>query len=212
MLRVVREGDDYYLTAPAIDNPPEGTKFYKAAQRVIDHINGLSSIRNPNFRPVRLSGKYTEGESQHIVISPRPAEIRVRMGAPTVIVTKPDGTVVPDPPSPWPNYLTLAATDSDVADVFEITRRTEPLDWVDLFKVHEIVCRSVEPTTVVKLGWTTSNRDSTFTGSANNPTISGSGARHARAPKGNQPKRKMSIAEGRQYVRDLVTNWLDYLR
>jgi hypothetical protein len=86
-----------------------------------------------------------------------------------------------------------------------------PLGPFDLGKVHEIVWRSIEDTTPVKFGWTTSNRDSTFTSSLNNPAIIGPSARHARPPKGNQPKRKMSIAECRQYIRELVTKWLDYL-
>ena len=69
-VRVIREGDAYDLTAPAIDNPPEGTTFYETAQRVIDHINGLARVKNPNLQPAGLSGKYTDGESQHTVGQP----------------------------------------------------------------------------------------------------------------------------------------------
>jgi len=87
---------------------------------VIDHINGLARFKNPNFQPVRLSGRYTQGESEHIVISPQPMEARVGMGTPTIVVTKPDGTIVPDPPSPWPDYLALAAANPDVGDVLEM--------------------------------------------------------------------------------------------
>ncbi len=194
-VRVVREGDAYCLTAPSIDNPPGATTFYEAAQDLLNHVNGLARLQNTSFQPVGLSGKYTDGESQHTVISPRSAECRTGMGTPSVTVTRPDGTIVPAPPSPWPGRLAVAETNSDVADVFEIMSSTKPVGWDDLFKVHEIVGRSVEPTTIVKLGWTTSNKDSTFTSSANNPAVSGSGARHARPPKGNHPNRKMSIAE-----------------
>lgn len=89
--------------------------------------------------------------------------------------------------------------------------RPEPLGWFERREIHEIICRSIETTTIVKLGWITSDRDATFTSSASNPAISGPDAIHARAPKGDQPKRKMSIVEGRDYIGDLVTKWLDYL-
>jgi hypothetical protein len=135
-VQLAHEGDAYYLTAPTIDNPPEGTTFYDAARRVIDHINGLARVMNPSIQAVRLSGRYTQGESEHVIISPPPMEARIRMGTPTVIVTKPDGTIVPAPPSPWPGYLALAATNPDVADVLEMMNHV-PLGWGDLFKIHE---------------------------------------------------------------------------
>jgi hypothetical protein len=47
----VREDNAYYLTAPEIDNPPEGTQFYKAAARLIAYTNGLGRAKNPSFRP-----------------------------------------------------------------------------------------------------------------------------------------------------------------
>jgi hypothetical protein len=155
--------------------------------------------------------RYTDDTGQTHVFGAMAATMAtVRMHA-AGTVTHADGTTPPSPPSPWPDYLALAEANGDVAETLEIIVRTEQLGWGELFKIHEIVCRSIEPMTIVKLGWTTDNRDSTFTSSANNPAISGSDARHARPPKGSQPKRKMTISEGRQYIRELVTKWLGHL-
>ncbi len=210
-IRVVRDGDRYYLASLQIDNPPAGTKNHEVARKLIAHLNGYGSLTHPDFRPVQSAGIYDDETGTTLVIGAAHLELRTVTFTAVGVVNDPSGKVEPPPPAPGQARIALADTNSDVDEVFEIMSRI-PLGWPDLFKVHEIVCRSIEPTTLVKLGWTTGNRDSTFTGSANNPTISGPGARHARPPKGNQPKRKMSISEGRQYIRELVTKWLDYLR
>ena len=46
-----------------------------------------------------------------------------------------------------------------------------------------------------------------FTGSANHQLASGDAARHAREP-GSGPTRTMSLDEGAQFIRDLVSRWL----
>jgi hypothetical protein len=86
---------------------------------------------------------------------------------------------------------------------------TEPLGWVDLRKVYEIINDSI-PTKIYKMGWTTRARLSAFTGSADRPDVSGREARHARLP-GLPQRRTMTLAEGRSYVSDLVTKWLAWL-
>lgn len=50
-IQVVREGDDHYLTAPEIDNPPETNRFDKPAERLIVRINGLGRAKSADFRP-----------------------------------------------------------------------------------------------------------------------------------------------------------------
>jgi hypothetical protein len=88
--------------------------------------------------------------------------------------------------------------------------QTEPLGWVELYKVHEIVRHSIMPKKIYKLGWATKSDDRAFTGSADRPDVSGRDARHARMP-GLPPRRTMSLAEGRSYISDLVTKWVGHL-
>lgn len=100
--RVVREGDEFYLTSFDIDNPPQGVEYYRAAEQVLISVNGLGRVNKSDFRPVALSGRCTEGDSQHVFIRVPSIQNRARMGTPTVAVTNSDGTVVPNEPSPWP--------------------------------------------------------------------------------------------------------------
>lgn len=211
-VRVVQDPNEgaYYLTAPEIDNPTEPGRFDQGAEPLIRRINGVARVQDSGYRPVKLSRRYTDPDGQNVHFAAVRLEARASLTV-TAAVVGPDGQPKPNPPSPWPGRLAIAESNADLAEVLDIMGQPEPLGWDDLYKVHEIIWRSMEDTTPVKLGWTTSNRDSAFTNSANNPTISGAGARHARPPKGDQSKRKMTIDEGRNYISDLIAKWLDAL-
>jgi hypothetical protein len=210
-VRVVHDEaeDAYYLTAPEIDNPPSGTTFYEAAEQLIGRINGLGRVGSADFRPVKLTGRYGTPNGDHIVVSAGTSEIRIR-GSAAAVVIGPAGHPEPAPPLPWPGRFVLAATHPEVAEVLEIMGRAEPLGWIVLYKVHEIVRDAIKPDRIPDRGWATRADDSAFTSSANRADVSGAGARHARNP-GTPPTRTMSLAEGRSFVSDLVAKWLGSL-
>jgi hypothetical protein len=207
---VVYEGDRYYLSSPEIDAAPDDSQANEIVARIIGRINALGRMSDPNFRQVKLS-QYTDDSGQSVVGGAMAATlVPVRTRA-TATVTRADGTVVPDPPSPWPDYLALADKDPVVAEALEIMERPEPLGWDDLWKLFEIIREAVKGDTIVTLSWSSTADLDSFKESANRKDVSGDAARHARRP--GQPKhRKMPITEGRSYVSSLVTRWLDSLR
>ncbi len=209
-VRVVHDTDEdaYYLSALEIDNPPEANRFDIPAESLIIKVNGLARAKSADFRPVRLSGKYTTSDGRNIHFAAGHLEARARLSG-TAVGIGADGQPLPIPPSPWPDYLALVDSHPEVAEVLEIMGRAEPLGWVDLYKVHEIIGDAISPTKITQLGSNTNARDSAFRVSANNPDISGADARHARPTAGDQPKHEMTIAEGRSFVSELVTAWLD---
>jgi hypothetical protein len=201
--------DAYYLTAPEIDNPAEPNRFDIPAERLRVRINGLGRARSADFRPVTLSGKYTNADGDHMFVAAAQLEARVRLTA-TAVFLGPDGQPKPDPPSPWPGRLVLADTDPEVAEALNIMGRFQPLGWAELYKVHEVIRDAIRPKKIYELGWATQSDDSALTGSANRADVSADEARHARNS-GPPPTRTMSLAEGRSYVSDLVRKWLDLL-
>ncbi|GAB3228705.1 hypothetical protein [Mycolicibacterium hippocampi] len=218
-IRVVRDGADYYLTAPDIDNPPPDTRFHSAATARLHDLNGLARLEDIAFRPVGLSGKYTDGERVHHVVSPAPARLTLRMGRPKATITRADGTVVPDPPSPWPSRAELVASRRAVARVIRITARNEDLDWYDLYKIHEIIRDDIKSedigvegwaNKIEALGWATKAEDGAFTASADRYDISGEDARHAVDKHPERPKRTMNLHEGHAYIKRLAKRWMDY--
>ncbi len=140
-----RYSTHYYLAFHEIDSPSEDEKFYQAAERLLLRINGLGRVENQNFRPVALSDEYTTSDGRrHTVLRPAPAQIRVNVGRvnvgrPTVTVARPDGTVVPDPPSPWPDRFAAAASNPDLAEALEVLGKPENVWWSDLYWVFEII-------------------------------------------------------------------------
>jgi hypothetical protein len=211
-VRIVRDETEnaYYLSAPEIDNPPEAGRFDKPAKRLIVRVNGVGRAKSADFRPVKLSGKYTDSNgNEHLFVGAAPAELRIR-GSAAGVVLGPHGQPTPNPPSPWPDRFALAGTNSAVAEALEFMGQPKPLEWVDLRKVFEIIREEIKPDTVVTLIWTTQADVDSFKESAAHPAVSGRDAVHAR--RREQPQhRKMSLAEGRSYVSDLVTKWLGKL-
>jgi len=211
-VRVIHDANDdaFYLISPALDSPPQPGRFDIPAEKLLDLINGLARANNSGFRPVRLSGRYTDssGRTIHMVTAKSEARAVTRV---TAVVLGPDGQPRPDPPSPWPDRLALAETNPDVARVLEILGRGDALDWYNLYKVYEIVRDAIKPEELHKLGWTTKKREGAFTGSANLYSVSGNEARHAVDKSGDPPKETMTQSEGRSYISDLVAKWLGRL-
>jgi len=208
-IRVAKDADGFYLEAAAIDKPPEGKTFYEAAQEILKLLNGLGRAKTANFRPVALTGYYQDGDQRHVVVSPDSVVVRSRVSA-VAIVTGPDGVSKPAPPPPGSAYAALAATHPDVAEAITVLA-TEPLGWVELYKVFEIVRDAVKPVKLDQTGLATRDDISAFTASANRPDVSGEGARHARLD-GSLPKRTMPIGQARQFISDLVRRWMDTLQ
>lgn len=205
------EKDAYYLTAPEIDNPPSGTAFYEMAKELIARVNGFGRVADPGFRLVRLSGAFSEGDSQHqVIFAEVTLELRASMSM-SATATNGDGTAAPPLPSPWPDRFALAGKNSDVAEVLEIMSQTGPLGWSELFKVHEKIQDSIGGS-IPKMRWASNAEDAAFSASANRYDISGRDARHARREKDPPPKRAMTIQQGRDYISRVSAKWLDWLQ
>lgn len=208
-IRVVRDGDRYYLASPKIDNPPAGTKYHEVAERLIKHVNGLGWASHSDFHPVRLTKIYDDEAGITAVPVAAHLEARAALSA-SVTVTDANGNVKPPGATPpGPARIALAGSNADVEEVFELMAPGE-VDWDDLFKVHEKIQDSINGS-IPKMGWASKAEDNAFCASANRRDISGRDARHARTEKRPPPKRTMTIEQGRQDIRDTVAKWLDYL-
>jgi hypothetical protein len=210
-VRIIHDSaeDAYYLTADDIDAAPNIEEANAVALRVISRISALGRVRDANFVPLKLS-RFTDDEGRNHVVGAMASSIATFRAHAEATVTRPDGTVEPAPPSPMPHYLALADEHPDIAEALDIFSRPEPPGWAELYKVHEIIRDSIKPKKIHDLGWGEKATDSAFTGSANLPGVSGSDARHARMD--GTPKQTMTVAQGRAYISDLMTKWLDFLQ
>lgn len=195
---IQREGSEYVLVSTEIDAAPDDHEANAIAAKLIRHINAIGRIHDPNFRPMKL-GRYTDETGQSVITGVMHTTLpALRSG---------------DAGYPFgaPDYLALAESNSHVCRVLSIFARNDELDWYDLYKVHEIIRRDVEPQKLDQLGWTTKAEDSAFTVSANRYDVSGDAARHAVDNGEDPPKRTMSLREGCKYISSLTARWLDSL-
>jgi hypothetical protein len=206
-VRVVKEGDQFYLTSPALDAAgDDAASGHDIAQRLLTQICGVARARDPDFKNVKLTGRYQDGELTHVVGLTATLEIRAQIRAAGVVA----GDDVPPQPSPaGAKYLTVAGANRDVAEVLEIMS-AEPLNWTDLYKIYEIIQDTGMLETVTQTA-SISNRDITrFTRTANHQEASGADARHARLSQ-EPPSNPMTIEQARGMIGRLVTAWMDSL-
>jgi hypothetical protein len=204
---VVRDSDgEYYLQARALDGLADAGAVQAEAQPILDLMNGVMLIVDPNHHPVALSGHYKDGSNVHVVGLTATITARARVGAVAVSV---GGEVVEPPPSVEPRYLALALSDDDVTEAL-LGMAGGPLDWPRLYKAYEVIRGSYgnERKLLAAAPWTTKTEVSAFTGSANRPDVSGEGARHARFP-GAAPKHTMTLEQGQQFILRLLRHWMD---
>ena len=154
--RVVKEGDGYYFASLRIDNRPEDVPFYAVAPSVLQQVNGLPRAMCDGFRPVRLTGRYTEGNQGHVVVSADVAESRSRAYAGAIVTGPGESTQQPHPAGPM--SLTVAGSNNDVEEVLDIMGRAEAPNWGDLYKVSEIIDHTGTLSSVMNAAAVSENR------------------------------------------------------
>lgn len=223
--RVVANDEGTFMLADALDEVfGDGGRLVEVAQEQLVQLNGWAALTDAGYRPVRLRNKFhrdREPRVDHIVVSDEarardsiavvmPASIEVRASA-FGVATVQGGIPVQPPPSPGPRHL--ARHDQNVTDLLAVVGMAERLSWSHLYKVFEIVRDAVGGGNdgLVRTGWTTKAELSTFTGSANNHSVSGiHESRHARQS-GGPPKQTMTLDEAQAYIRNVALAWLDSL-
>ncbi|WP_320067640.1 hypothetical protein [Micromonospora sp. RTGN7] len=194
--QVREEHGSYYLCSPTLDIFSSADLPTDEAEELLRLMNGIARSHDPFFNPARLSGS-TSRRGRTIVF--KSVEVKWQVKA--------HGSK--NPPQDAPAHFLLSRENSDVADAVKLMSAPRP-NWVDLYKIHEIVRESINPAKISQLGWLTPREESAFTGSANHPLASGADARHARLS-GARPKRIISIDEGQSLMARLVISWMDWL-
>ncbi|MFF7525968.1 hypothetical protein [Streptomyces pseudovenezuelae] len=215
---VSKEGDGYYLSSAELDGLLDDKgQLVATADRLLQKISGIARILDSSFRPVRLPGTFVEengegeGRRHHVVVGDT-AMVLSRTHVAIVGIVDGQSPSVEPPPPEGPPYLQLASSHPDVAEALEILGQPSvSLNWIDLYKLFEIVRDSVGNEQALKRkGWMPEGEISAFKASANRPDVSGSAARHARMS-GGPPKLKMNLAEGEAFIRKLVAAWWNSL-
>ncbi len=207
-IKIICDTEGYYLTSTEIDSHSADAALHSAAIRVLSYVNGIGRVNDPGFRPVRLVGRYSDDNGIHRIIVADTANFRARGSA--AIATNVGGQELErsNESNRRASYTQMALPGSDVEEALAIMGQQQPLSWVEMYKIYEIIKHDVDGA-IWEQAWGIKKAQlEIFNGSANHPDISGPTGRHARVA-GSKPGRSMSIPQARQLISDLVDSWLD---
>lgn len=209
-INVSHDGQDYVLTSDRFAQTHDAAVIRQEAEDVVAMLNGASRLALGTTQSIRVGAVYWRREDgkRDIFVFPEPAAIRLRAFSPTVKVAHPDGTVEAfHPADPVKQWTTLALSNDAVANVFRIFS-AGTLDWVNLYRIFEIVAKDVGGLDSIALnGWATTALMRQFKHTANSPGALGINARHG-AETTQPPPKPMTISEARTLVTSIVHIWL----
>ena len=117
---------------------------------------------------------------------------------------------LPTTPPAGPRYLSLAARDGDVAEVLKIMASSAGVNFVELYKVYEIIRHVGGLDAAMRAAGISKNTVTRFTRTANHQAASGEIARHARSSE-VPPANPMPIEEARALIGRLAGAWAGML-
>ena len=138
-------------------------------------------------------------------------QARFEMGVVTPVITVAEGNVIAQPPPPPPRsavLLQLAAADSAIAKVLRLLSASDAMNWVGLYRLHEVIEDDVGGQhQLQKQGWGSADDLRRFKHSANSVQVGGDKSRHGKEPQ-VPPKNPMTLAEAEAYAKYIVQVWL----
>jgi hypothetical protein len=111
-------------------------------------------------------------------------------------------------PAPGPGYAATASSDADVAEALAIMGQPEPPNWVELYKVYEIIEHTGLLKAAMGAAGVSVNQMSLFTRTACHPVAGGPDARHGRSRQ-DPPMHPMPIGKARDLIGSIVRSWVD---
>jgi len=200
---ITKKGNEYILKSQLFSKLEDAHDVDIKAEGLVSRINAIAAVLFNYESPIKsytVARTDDEGRETQFIL-PKPIELTVRMGTPTVLV----GGVVQGKSieEKYVDLLDLAFKDKDVGDLFGILR--EDNDWHELYGIYEIIERNVkDQEKLLKLSGLTSTaelKDLVKTMQMN---------RHTRKkPRHKHPEKPYTIKETRQIMRKLVDNWID---
>jgi hypothetical protein len=207
---IVLDDGEYFLVIADGTFYEEPRAVLQRAQQLVETINGGARLVLGAREPLRIGRVFRrrpDGKRDFFVF-PEPGMFHFRGFAPTITITRSDGTVeVSRPADPITEWTLLAAGDEAASKVLRLVG-TLPLDWVNLYKIFEIICSDVGgPDAVASNGWSTKRSISLFRQTANSPGALGFAARHG-TESTKPPNKPMTIAEARSLIESIIHQWL----
>jgi hypothetical protein len=209
-VRISREGDDYYLVIADVGSEQEPRAVMARANEIVELINGAASLALdtiPTLRTGSIHLRREDGGRHHFLLA-EAGVLRLRGFAPTIVVSRSDGSVeVSRPADPVADWFALARDDETVANVLRLLGASSN-GWVNLYRIFEIIAADVGGIgAIADRGWGARSSMGLFKRTANSPGAVGLEARHG-SETTDPPKDPMNLNEAQALVRRIADLWL----
>jgi hypothetical protein len=192
---VVKQDDDgIYLGGPALACASAPAQALLRATELLPRLNAVGRVIDATFEPVRTSGRVSDADQPATVFAEAHLRARARLS-------------VGGEPVAAQRMLDRAQRDQAFDEVLQLLGASSELDWVDLYKLYELLAHDAGDNDAFCARAGISLADlKAFKASANRPDVSGSAARHAVA-RGGMPSRMMTLEEARALILSVVRIW-----
>ena len=188
--------------------------IWNKARNFISEINGAASLSIPSWEPINLTNIKVVQPERETRWLPITVSVELRNSPQTLTATiqssegvKPKHNSETRPIHPAANLLLVAQEDESVAKLLRLQQYA--MDWTNLYRIYEIIKDDYGKKEIISKKWAMDYEINAFTGSANNPNVSGDDSRHG-IKKGERPRKTMGITKARILIAHITREWLNH--
>ena len=207
-LLVSEENGQFALRSTEFESLDSTDAVRNKARELITAMSGCARLFLETSQPIEVGAVTEIGKdgARNIFVSPEPAILRLRSTV-SVVIKHSDGTIeTRRPTDPVPALIKAALQHEVVARALRL-RNVGTLEWVDLYRLYEVIESDVPRKNIESKGWATKNQIDRFKHTANSQKAVGDKARHGKDPY-SPPKNPMSLSEARTLIDNLLKAWL----
>lgn len=209
-LTISPDGEEYLLRSGRFLPEDTADVVRQKAEEITTMLDGASRLVLASVQPITAGAvyRYQENGGRGVYVFVKPGVLTLRAFAPSVLVGQADETVREFHPSDPVKSWVGAATKSEAVRRVLGIYAGGTLDWVNLYRVIEIVLDDVGGLAAIQgEGWATKTAMERFKHTANSPGAVGLEARHG-VETTDPPKKPMAISEAKALVNFIVHSWL----
>ena len=207
-ISVSEENDQFVLRSLHFETLETADAVRHKAQELVTALSGIVRLLLGSPRPIRIGTiRQIIGNGSRVFVVSGSATLKLRVGEPTVVIHRFGGSIEANRPmDPAPTWVNLALQHEVVARALRL-RNADDLEWVDLYRLYEVIESDTPLTNMEAKGWITGRQVRRFKRTANSQKIVGDKARHGKDPY-DPPKDPMTFSEARSMVDNLIKVWL----
>ena len=201
----IRKKDEMFYLRLTKKPAEEPHAAHERAIRRLTNINALSRLRFPGYGKLVAGNAVNEVASDgncSVNILCQPAKIQLRTFPATIQI----GNDVILPSDGLAELANIAEYDKVLEKVLRL-RNSEALEWVDLYRIFEVIESDVGKNRCTNNGWIANEDLKLFKHTANSVEAAGDMARHGKEPN-KPPKNPMQLQDARTIIDDLINHWL----